>query len=127
MELTLLVGALHYCANELIKMDPAYKQKLKGVDAIIQWKSLPNGPNAYTIIKDSKIEFKANAIHKTPTYTLSNKSLGQAITIFKGIYLISNAIKKGDVEVIGDKQKVIPLMFYLEDLVPYLGELTGAV
>jgi hypothetical protein len=127
LELTLLLGALHYCANELIKIDPDYKQKLNGVDAIIQWKSVPNGPNTYTIIKNSKIEFKANAIHQTPTYTLSNKSLAQAIQIFKGIYLISNAIKKGDVDVIGDKEKALSLMFYLEDLVPYLGELTGAV
>ncbi|MDD1779230.1 MAG: hypothetical protein LUQ65_13775 [Candidatus Helarchaeota archaeon] len=126
MELTLLLGAIHYCANELAKLDPAFKQKLKGIDAVIQWKSVPNGPNFYAIIKDQKIEFKTDAIHKNPTFTWIGKDVGQAITIFKGIYLISNAIKKGDVEVIGDKAKTLQLTFYLEDLVPYLGELTGS-
>jgi len=126
MELTLLLGALHYCASELMKIDAAYKQKFKGIDAILQWKSVPDGPNTYTIIKDSKIEFKADAIHKTPTFMMVGKNLEQALTIFKGQYLISNAIKKGDVAVTGDKEKLLLLTFYLEDLVPYLGELTGS-
>ncbi len=126
MELILLLGALHYCANELMKIDTAYKQKFKGIDAVIQWKSVPDGPNTYTIIKDSKIEFQADAIHKAPTFTMVGKNLDQALQIFKGQYLISNAIKKGDVAVTGDKQKLLQLTFYLEDLVPYLGELTGS-
>jgi hypothetical protein len=126
MELTLLLGAIHYCANELAKIDAGFKQKLKGIDAIIQWKSVPDGPNTYTIIKDSKIEFKPDAIHKNPTYTMTGKDVAQAIEIFKGNYLISNAIKKGDVAVVGDKQKLLSILFYLEDLVPYLGELTGS-
>ena len=125
IELTVLLGAIHYCASELINLDPAFKQKFKGIDIIIQWKSEPNGPNTYTIIKDSKIEFKADAIHKTPTVTLKNNNLDQALKIFKGKYLISNAIKNGDVAVIGDKQKILQCTFYLEDLVPYLAELTG--
>jgi hypothetical protein len=125
IELTVLLGAIHYCASELINLDPAFKQKFKGIDIIIQWKSEPNGPNTYTIIKDSKIEFKADAIHKTPTVTLKNNNLDQALKIFKGKYLISNAIKNGDVVVIGDKQKILQCTFYLEDLVPFLAELTG--
>ncbi|MHA1651453.1 MAG: hypothetical protein ACTSYB_14785 [Candidatus Helarchaeota archaeon] len=125
MALTLLLGALHYCASELVNIDPAYKQKLTGIDIVFQYKTEPDGPNSYAILKDSRIEYKIDAIHENPTFVVTTNDLDLALKIFKGKYLISEAIKQGDVEVIGDKQEILKYTFFLEDLVPYLGDLTG--
>jgi hypothetical protein len=126
MELTLLLGGLHYCASELAKIDSAYKQKLEGIDIVFQWKAEPDGPNTYTVIKDSTIEFVNDAVHESPTFTVIGRDLDLALRIFKGIYVISEAVKNDDVEFIGDKQEFLNYTFYLEDLVPYIGELTGS-
>lgn len=98
---------------------------MENINTVLQWKSEPDGPNTYTIIKGSTIEFKADAVHENPTYTMISKDLDQALEIFKGSYLISDAIKNGDVAVVGDKDALLDITFYLEELVPLLGELTG--
>ena len=126
MELTLLLGGLHYCASELAKLDSVYKQKFEGIDIVFQLKNEPDGPNTYTIIKDSAIEFVNDAVHDSPTFTVICKDLDLGLKIFKGIYVISEAVKNDDVELIGDKQDFLNYTFYLEELVPYIGELTGS-
>lgn len=125
--LRMLIGGLHYCASELIELDPAYKEKIVGIDAILQWKSEPDGPTTYTIIKDGKIEFNDDGIHENPTYTMISKDLQQALEIFKGRNPLSNAIRNGDIDVIGDKEALLKICFYLEDLIPLIGELAGVV
>ncbi len=124
--LRMLIGGLHYCCSELIKLDPAYKEKIARINAILQWKSEPDGPRTYTIIKDAKIEFNDDGIYENPTYTMISKDLDQALEIFKGRNPISNAIKKGEIEVIGNKDELLKITFYLEDLIPLIGELAGA-
>lgn len=123
--LRMLLGALHYCATELMKIDPDYKAKMEKIDASTQWKSEPDGPNTYTIIKDGKIEFNDDGILDNPTYTMTSTELDQALEIFKGRYPISEAIKKGDVAVTGDKDELLEIIFYLEAFIPLLGSLTG--
>ncbi|HUY01031.1 MAG TPA: SCP2 sterol-binding domain-containing protein [Candidatus Deferrimicrobium sp.] len=123
--LRMLLGGLHYCASELIKEDPNYKAKIEGINAIMQWKSVPDGPNTYTIIKDTKIEFNDDGIHEHPDFTMICKDLDLGLEIFKGRNPISKAIKNGDIEVIGDKEKLLKITFYLEDLIPLIGELAG--
>jgi hypothetical protein len=123
--LRMLLGGLHYVASELIKEDPTYKAKIEGVNAIMQWKSVPDGPNTYTIIKDTKIEFNDDGIHEHPDFTMICKDLDLGLEIFKGRNPISNAIRKGEIDVIGDKEKLLKITFYLEDLIPLIGELAG--
>ncbi|NVM30811.1 MAG: hypothetical protein HWN65_18370 [Candidatus Helarchaeota archaeon] len=125
--LRMLIGGLHYCSSELIKLDPAYKEKFAGIDAVLQWKSEPDGPNTYTIIKDAKIEFNDDGIHENPTYTMISKDLHQALDIYKGRNPLSDAIRNGDIDVIGDKEALLKITFYLVDLIPLIGELAGVV
>jgi hypothetical protein len=126
MALRMLLGGLHYCASELMELDPAYKEKFAGINVVIQWKSEPDGPRTYTIIKDSKIEFNDDGVHDSPTYTIISNDLDMALEIFKGRNPIVDAIKNGDVEVDGDKELAIKTSFYLMALIPPLGALTGA-
>lgn len=123
--LRMLLGALHYCATELMKVDSDYKAKMEKINATMQWKSEPDGPNTYTIIKDGKIEFNDDGIIDNPTYTMSSNDLDQALEIFKGRYPVSEAIKKGDIAVTGNKDELIAMTFYLEAFIPLLGPLTG--
>ncbi len=123
--LRMLLGGLHYTASELIKENPTYAAKFKGINAVLQWKSEPDGPNTYTIIKETTIEFNDDGIHDKPDFVMINKDLDQALEIFKGRYPITEAIQKGDVEVIGDKEKLLKITFYLMDLIPTIGELSG--
>ncbi|MHA1265462.1 MAG: SCP2 sterol-binding domain-containing protein [Candidatus Helarchaeota archaeon] len=125
ISLRMLLGALHYCASWLIKLKPDYKERIAKINAILQWKSEPEGPNTYTIIKDGAIDFNEDGIHDNPDFTMISKDLDQALEIFKGRYLLSDAIKNGDVEVTGNKDELLKITFYLEELVPLLGELTG--
>ncbi|NVM53998.1 MAG: hypothetical protein HWN66_09890 [Candidatus Helarchaeota archaeon] len=125
LALRILLGGLHYCCSELLKIDPAYKEKIASVDAVLQWKSVPDGPNTYTIIKDSKIEFNDDGIHENPDFTMINNDIVQALEIYKGSYPLSEAIKNGDVEVIGDKDEILKITFWVEVLIPLIGDLTG--
>ncbi|MHA1130970.1 MAG: hypothetical protein ACTSQI_10170 [Candidatus Helarchaeota archaeon] len=126
MALRMLLGGLHYCASELMELDPAFKEKFSGIDVVMQWKSEPDGPRTYTIIKDTVIEFNDDGVHENPTYTLICRDLDVALDIFKGRNPIIQAIEKGDVEVDGDKELAIQNSFYLMALIPLLGALTGA-
>jgi hypothetical protein len=121
--LRMLLGMLHYNANELAKLDADYKAKLDQINASMQWKS-PD-VNTYTIIKDGKVEFNEDGIMDNPTFTISCDDLDLALEIFKGRNPISEAIKNEQVAVTGDKDALLKITFYLEAFIPLLGELTG--
>ena len=121
----MLLGGLHYCANELVELDPAYKERMAGINAVTQWKSVPDGPNTYTIFKDGKVEFNDDGIHENPDFTMICKDLDLGLEIFKGRNPIDDAIKNNQIEVIGSKDELLKITFYLMEFIPLIGELSG--
>ena len=104
-------------------MDPAFKKKLAGIDSITQWKVEPNGPNSYTIVKNSKIENKMDAIHEKPTFTISLKDLSVGLDLFQGKIDAAKAMSEGKITIQGDANAAMKQMFILEDLAVYLEDI----
>ena len=121
----MLMGAIQYAAGQLVQLDSKFKQKLEGVNTIIQWKVDPEGPNGYTVVKDSKIEGKMDAVHEKPNYVITLKDLDVALDLFQGKISASDALQQGKIKIEGDAQAAMKQMFILEDLAEYLVDLRG--
>ncbi len=119
----MLMGAIAYASGQLAEMEDSFKQKLAGIDAVIQWKVADI--NSYTIVKNQKIESKMDAIHDNPTYTITIKDLDTALELFQGRLEGAKAIQDGKLKVEGDANTALKQMFILEDLSAYLGDLAG--
>jgi putative sterol carrier protein len=119
----MLMGAIQYAATQLAEMDPNFKKKLAGIDSITQWKVEPNGPNSYTIVKNSTIENKMDAIHEKPTFTISLKDLSVGLDLFQGKIEAAKAISEGKITIQGNVEKALKQMFILEDLAGYLEDI----
>ena len=104
-------------------MEDSFKQKLAGVDAVIQWKVADI--NSYTVVKDQKITSKMDAVHDNPTYTIKIKDLETALEMFQGKLEGAKAIQDGKLTVEGDANMALQQMFIMEDLAEYLGDLVG--
>jgi putative sterol carrier protein len=120
----MLMGAIQYAAVQLAELDDSFKQKLAGIDSVTQWKIEPSGPNSYTIVKDRKVEYKMDAIHDNPTYTLSC-DLDTALELFQGKLDANNALVEGKVKIDGDLEKAQKETFILETLGEYLSDISG--
>ena len=119
----LLMGAMAYASGQLAELEDSFKQKLAGVDAVIQWKVADI--NSYTVVKDQKIISKMDAVHDNPTYTITIKDLDTALEMFQGKLEGAKAIQDGKLTVEGDANMALQQMFIMEDLAEYLGDLTG--
>ena len=119
----MLIGMIAYASGQLAEMEDSFKKKLAGIDSVIQWKVADI--NSYTIVKDQKIESKMDAVHDSPTYTITIKDLDTALGMFQGKIDMAQAIADGKIEVQGDAAAVQKETFILEDLAAYLGDLTG--
>ncbi|NVM53996.1 MAG: SCP2 sterol-binding domain-containing protein [Candidatus Helarchaeota archaeon] len=121
----LLMGAMQYASGQLAEMDDSFKQKLEGIDTVIQWKVEPDGPNSYTVVKNSKIEGKMDAVHDKPTYSIVLKSADVALDLLRGQLDAEKAIADGKMNIVGDLTIAMKQMFILADLGEYLADLTG--
>ncbi|MFX1293543.1 MAG: SCP2 sterol-binding domain-containing protein [Promethearchaeota archaeon] len=116
----ILMSAIYYASTQLAEMDDAFKQKLAGIDTVIQWKVEPNGPNNYLVIKNSKIEVKMDSIADNPNYTIVLTNTDIALNLFRGQIKVEKAIKNGKIKVIGDLNEAMKQMFIFEELTHYL-------
>ena len=121
----MLMGAIQYAAAQLAELDEGFKKKLTGIDTVIQWKVEPDGPNSYTVVKDSKIKGKMDAVHENPNFTITLTSVDAALDLFRAKLEVQKAIEEGKIKIDGDMQKAMNQMFILEDLAEYLGDLTS--
>lgn len=119
----MLMGAIAYASGQLANMEASFKQKLAGIDAVIQWKV--GDLNSYTVVKNQTIDSKMDAVHENPTYTITIKDLDTALAMFQGQLEASKAIQDGKITVTGDANTALKQMFILEDLAAYLGDLAG--
>ena len=120
----MLMGAIQYAATQLAELDDSFKQKLAGIDSVTQWKIEPSGPNSYTIVKNQKIEYKLDAIHDKPTYTLSC-DIDTALDLFQGNLDATKALVEGKVKIDGDLAKAQNETFILEQIGEYLSDISG--
>jgi putative sterol carrier protein len=119
----MLMGAIAYASGQLAEMEDSFKQKLAGIDTVIQWKV--GDIKSYTVVKDQKIDSKMEAEHDSPTYTITIDDLDTALEMFQGKLEGAKAIQDGKIKVEGDANTALKQMFILEDLAEYLGDLTG--
>ncbi|NVM30813.1 MAG: SCP2 sterol-binding domain-containing protein [Candidatus Helarchaeota archaeon] len=119
----MLISMIAYASGQLAELEDSFKKKLAGIDSVIQWKVADI--NSYTIVKDQKIESKMDAVHDSPTYTITIKDLDTALGMFQGKIDMAQAIADGKIEVQGDAEAVQKQAFIMEDLAGYLGDLTG--
>ena len=120
----MLMGAIQYAAAQLVELDESFKKKLASIDSVTQWKIEPDGPNSYTIVKNQKIEYKMDAIHDNPTYTLSC-DLDTALELFQGKLDTNEAISSSKIKIDGDLEKAQKETFILETLGEYLSDISG--
>jgi len=123
LAIKILLGAIQYASTQLVDLDADFKQKLAGISAIIQWK-IESGPNAYTIVEDGKIDYKMDAIHDSPTYTI-NVAMDTAMDLLQGKISAPEAIAQGKIQIEGDIEAATQQTFILEDLAKYLTDLRG--
>ncbi len=119
----MLMGAIQYAASQLAELDESFRQKLSGIDSVTQWRVKPDGPTSYTIIKNSKIEYKMDATHENPTYTITCNDLDVALDIFQGRLDPNEALNQGKIKIEGDAAKAQKEMFILETLGEYLADI----
>ena len=119
----MLMGAIGYASGQLAEMEESFKQKLAGIDSVIQWKV--DDLTSYTIVKDQKITSVMDAVHDNPTFVITIKDLDTALDMFQGRIETVQAITDGKIEIQGDAEAMQKQMFILEDLAEYLGDLAG--
>ncbi|MHA1130972.1 MAG: SCP2 sterol-binding domain-containing protein [Candidatus Helarchaeota archaeon] len=119
----ILMGAIAYASSQLAELDDSFKQKLAGIDAVIQWKV--GDIKSYTVVKDQKINSKMDAEHDNPTYIITIDDMDIALEMFQGKLDGAKAIQDGKLKVEGDTNTALKQMFILEDLADYLRDLTG--
>lgn len=120
----ILMGAIQYATGQLAELDEDFRQKLEGIDTVIQWKVEPDGPNSYTVVKDSKIDFVMDEIHENPTFTFSC-DLDTALELFQGKVNANAALEEGKVKVDGPVDEAQKNIFILETLAEYLSGISG--
>lgn len=120
----ILLGAIQYASQQLVELDDEFKQKIAGISAIIQWK-ITDGPMAYTIVEDGKIDYKMDAEHDSPTYTIQVSDLDIAMDMLQGKLSATEALEQGKIEITGDLNAATQQTFILEDLAKYLVDLRG--
>ena len=119
----MLMGAIGYASGELAKLEESFKAKLAGIDTVIQWKV--GDITSYTVVKDQTITSVMDAVHDSPTYSISIDDPDVALEMFQGKIEIEKAIAAGKIKIEGDAAAIQKQMFILEDLAGYLGDLTG--
>jgi len=120
----ILLGAIQYASTQLAELDEEFKQKIAGINAIIQWK-IENGPMAYTIVENGKIDYKMDAEHDSPTYTIQVSDLDVAMDMLQGKLSATDGIEQGKIQITGDIDAATQQTFILEDLAKYLVDLRG--
>ncbi|MHA1265464.1 MAG: SCP2 sterol-binding domain-containing protein [Candidatus Helarchaeota archaeon] len=118
----MLMGAIAYASGQLAEMDTSFREKLKGLDSVIQWKV--GDLSSYTVVKDQTITSDFGE-HNSPSYVITIKDFETALELFQGKIDVPKAITEGKIEIQGDASAVQDQMFILEDLRAYLGDLTG--
>ncbi|MFX0186380.1 MAG: SCP2 sterol-binding domain-containing protein [Candidatus Hodarchaeota archaeon] len=116
-----LGSMIGYATEQLAIHDEGFKNKLKGLNEVIQWK-IGDDIAYYTEIKDESI--KANdGISPNPTITFEIEDVSKALSLLTG--KIDVAGIAGDMKISGDAAKIQQLGFILETVAEYMEGLRG--
>ncbi|UCD84450.1 MAG: SCP2 sterol-binding domain-containing protein [Deltaproteobacteria bacterium] len=66
---SLLLNTMVFVLEGMSKIDEEVRKELEGWDRVIQWKVMPDGPNAYIVTKDSYIN-AAKGLHPEPNLSM---------------------------------------------------------
>ncbi len=115
----ILANMLSYATNQIMQIDDEFKEKMSTLNHTIQWK-IGNDLNYYSEMKEGKsamIEGETD----NPTITFKVADAEVALKVLGGQAEIDKMDK--DVEIIGEASKISELMFVLDTLRKYLGDM----
>ena len=115
-----LGSMISYAAGEIAKFDSEFKNKLKGLNEILQWK-IGDDIAMYTEIKNDTIK-GFDGVAANPTVTFAIEDVGDALKMLTGQVDASEFI---NIVKVSDADKAAKLAFILETVGSYAEGLGG--
>jgi hypothetical protein len=115
-----LSSMISYAAGEIAKFDEEFKNKLKGLDEVIQWK-IGDDINTYTKIKDQSIK-GFDGISENATVIFEIENVSDALRLLTGQIDASELLK---IIKFSDANKAAQLSFITETVASYAEGLGG--
>ena len=110
-----LMGALFYTLGELMRINEEFKEKVKNIDARIQWK-IGGGPTASLLIEKGVSTYKFDAKIDNTNLNINITDIETALGLFTGKLSMESSADKIKME---PKEKADELMFILAYLRNY--------
>lgn len=115
-----LGSMINYAAGQIAKFDNDFKDKLKGLNEVIQWK-IGDDIAYYTEIKDQDIK-GVDGTAPSPTLTFEISDIGVALKLLTAQADMGSL---GDVVKVSDPEKAQQLAFILEKVGEYSEGMQG--
>ena len=116
----ILMHVINYAANERLKFDNEYKNKISNLNENIQWKR--DDIEYQTEIKDGVIT-GAEGSHSNPTIAFEMNDLATALELLTGKIALDKVFDK--VKISGDGTRIQNLVFVLDTVRDYIGDMTN--
>ena len=120
----IMMAILSYGTTQISKVDPKFKEIIKNENLVIQWEVKKGGQCSYFNIENGKFHAVRDQKHDKPDIIIAMKDPKIAVNILKGTEeILQKEVEAGNVEVIGDPNKVEQLRPILGIISSYLGGL----
>ncbi|MHA1384559.1 MAG: hypothetical protein ACTSR3_12455 [Candidatus Helarchaeota archaeon] len=119
-----MMATLLFAIEEIVKLDPTFKNLIKNKDLIIQWVIEEGGPSFFFKIKDERFESRQDQNHPNPDIKIIIHNLKSAMKILNGSsYTIREEIKAENADIIGSDEKTKQFFPILDHIQNYMIDL----
>ncbi|MHA1798131.1 MAG: SCP2 sterol-binding domain-containing protein [Candidatus Helarchaeota archaeon] len=110
-----IMGALFYTLEEVTRVNKDFIEKIKDIDARIQW-NITGGPTAYLLIEKGKVSSEFDKSLENPNLNINIVDVDSALGLFTGKISMETSPEKISIK---PKEKAEQLLFILDYLRSY--------